>query len=331
MTAWYLTGGGFSALAHRLRDLSSYRGDQPYLSRPGQVAAAFQFSSWDSLSNLVHIVVDLLLESGVKEKADGSWELAEIDVTALIPVTSAAIEEALSVEASDAPRLLRELSAIAIATRLHLISCLAEHWQAGPSCRQTYDRAAFAAAVDAILGGSQRASIGCAGGCGPEGWDEHGYEVIPLVEVVGQVKGPSIGAFIVCAFVLVIAFVLAARRDVLPPMLAKRMPPILGPSRHDARGVWVPMDSPLYAHIQTYSTDSPPSSMEGSSDGRRPTRAAATEPLARQLRSERRPPARFVDPTAPLTLQPAVGKPLSTTGEDDEEEEIPIAPPGFRG
>jgi hypothetical protein len=342
ITARYSTMGGFSALAHRLSVLSGYPGNHLYLSRPCQVAAAFQFSSWDSLSSLLHIVVSLLLESGVQEKAGVSWELADNDVTALIPVISAAIEEALSVEAYNAARLEQQLSAIAIATRLHVITCLTEHQQTGPSCRQIYNRAAFAAAVDAILGRPQRASIGCAQGCGPDGWDGHLQQewgsgnALPPVGVVGQVQGPTISAFIACAFVLVSVFLLAARRGLLPLMLARRMPPILGPSRHamahDARGVWVPIVSPLYAHIQMYSTDSPPSSVEGrgrSPDRQQPTRAATTEPVDTLLRSGRSPLARPLDPSAPLMLRPAAGVPLISTG-DEEEEEIPIAPSGFR-
>jgi hypothetical protein len=332
-TARYLTagyGGGFSALAHWLRDLPGYH--------PGQVAAAVQFSSSDSLSLLVHIVVTLLLDSGAQDHTGDTWVLANNAVTAFMPVISAAIEDALSVEASDAARLLRQLSAIAIVTRQNVVSCLAEHPYPGSACRQMYNRAAFAAAVAEVWAGPQRASIGCAGGCGPEVWDEHGREINPLAEVVGHGKGPPpIGALIACAAVLVFAFVLAARRGMLPPMLARRMPPILGPSRHDACGAWVPIDFPLYAHMQMYSTHSPPSSVEGSSEGRRPTRAAAREPLARELRSERRPPARYVEPTAPLVFRAAVGvpliaTPLIATGENDEDdEEIPIAPPGRRG
>mmetsp|Transcript_27411 Transcript_27411/g.87144 ORF Transcript_27411/g.87144 Transcript_27411/m.87144 type:complete len:219 (-) Transcript_27411:655-1311(-) len=149
-----------------------------------------------------------------------------------------------------------------------------------------------------------------------------------------QLEGPMIGAFIAFACVFLFAFVLAARRGVLPPPLARRMPPILRPPRHtvsdDARGVWVPMDSPLYAHVQMYSSDMPSVVVDGSEQ--RPTRAAAPAPLATQLRAERPPSARpgdTVNLTAPLTapIVSPLAVPVAVPVVAVADEEIPVAPP----
>jgi hypothetical protein len=338
-----IAGGGFGALARQLAMLSA---TSPGPFGMGEAGGAFHFTSMRALSEMTGDVVVALSASGVAPSVTGwrEWEVATSEAVMLLAMTGDVVEEALYAEGSHALRLVNKLSAIAIATRLNVTGCLTERRQLPPyeaphhlSCGWEFNRVTFDAAVDSILHGPQHASIGCAGGCAPDAVDEHGRPrphggEAPPPGVMRQLEGPLIGAFVASACVFVFVFVLAARRGVLPPMLARRMPPILRPPRHvtghDARGVWVPMSSPLYAHVQMYSTDVPTEVVASAERRRRPTRAVATEPLATQLRAERPPSTRPADPTAPLAmhamLPPAVGVPVTI---DDDDDEIPVAPP----
>lgn len=55
-----------------------------------------------------------------------------------------------------------------------------------------------------------------------------------------------------------IGFVVLAKRGALPPSLSRRLPAALRPARYrgqdaaSSRGIWVPAESPLYAHVQMY-------------------------------------------------------------------------------
>jgi hypothetical protein len=189
-------------------------------------------------------------------------------------VTSTAIEEALFSEASHALQLVQQLSSIAIAVRLNITSCLIARRQLSsaeaarrPTCKMQFNLTSFAAAVESVQRGPQRAAIGCVGGCGPESVDgrssppDGGSGVSLPVEVMQKLEDSLIGEFVASACLSTFAFVLAARRGILPLALSRRMPPILRPPRHifshGARGLWVLVDSPLYTQLQMYSTDMP--------------------------------------------------------------------------
>jgi hypothetical protein len=189
-------------------------------------------------------------------------------------VASTAVEEALFSEASHALQLVQQLSCIAIAVRLNITSCLIARRQLSsaeaarrPTCKMQFNRTSFFAAVESVQRGPQRAAIGCVGGCGPESGDgrsspPYGGRGASLpVEVMRKLEDSLISAIVASACFSAFAFVLAARRGILPLALSRRMPLILRPPRHifshGARGLWVPVDSPLYTQLRMYSTDMP--------------------------------------------------------------------------
>ena len=284
----------------------------------GGTGGTFRFTSARALMPLVEDVANTLRHANrapVRAGAGGAslphpWDVAVDEAVALSVVVGRAIEDALSSQASHAPRLIKQLAAIAIAVDGNVTSCLERRWTNNHgsatgiglepffSCKARIDEKTFAALVEGIQHGSQRAAIGCASGCDVSdglGVEDHGHHSrgsggLPPRSTLHDLQGAFVGAFVASASLFLVAFVLAARRGVLPPALARRMPPVLRPPRHavahDARGIWVPMDSPLYAHVQMYSTEVP-DALTGGDRG--------SMPLASQLGVEQPPSVTRVD------------------------------------